>query len=104
MFLTKQTNISLRVMKHLALVPDELSTITDIAERYEISRNHLVKVVHQLAQRGYLTTVQGRGGGMSLAKASDEINVGEVVRAMEQTLDVVDCQAFNCSLGNSCIL
>ncbi|MGI9295261.1 MAG: Rrf2 family transcriptional regulator [Pseudomonadales bacterium] len=104
MQLTKYTDLSLRVMMHLALEPDELGTIKDIAERYRVSRNHLVKVVHQLVNLGYLKSVQGRGGGITLAKPAAKINVGKVVRQMENTLDVIDCAAANCPLTPSCIL
>lgn len=104
MQLTKYTDLSLRVMMHLALEPDQLGTIKDIAERYHVSRNHLVKVVHQLVNLGYLQSVQGRGGGITLAKPASKINVGKVVRQMENNLNVIDCEAANCPLTPSCIL
>ena len=104
MHLTKQTDISLRVLMHLALEPEELSTITQIAARHKLSRNHLMKVVHHLVGLGYLSSVRGRGGGISLARPAGRINVGEVVRATEATLDVVDCGAYECPLAGKCIL
>ena len=104
MQLTKQTDISLRVLMHLALEPSALSTITHIAGRHNMSRNHLMKVVHHLVGLGYVTSVRGRGGGISLARPAKEINVGEVVRATEATLDVVDCDAYECPLSKKCIL
>ena len=104
MQLTKHTDISLRVLMHLALEPDVLGTITDIAARHNMSRNHLMKVVHYLVGLGYLNSLRGRGGGISLAKPAAEINVGDVVRATEATLDVVDCDAYECPLARKCIL
>ncbi|MGI9285706.1 MAG: Rrf2 family transcriptional regulator [Pseudomonadales bacterium] len=104
MQLTKYTDLSLRVMMHLSLEPNQLDTIKDIAERYHVSRNHLVKVVHQLVNLGYLQSVQGRGGGITLAKPASKINVGKVVRQMEKSLNVIDCVAENCPLTPSCIL
>ncbi len=104
MQLTKHTDISLRVLMTLALEPEELGTITDIAARHNMSRNHVMKVVHHLVGLGYLNSVRGRGGGISLAMPASEINVGEVVRATEATLDVVDCDAYQCPLARKCIL
>jgi len=89
---------------HLATFPDELGTVKDIAERYNVSRNHLVKVVHRLSSLGYLDSIQGRGGGIALAMEAEDIVVGDVVRSMEATLDVIDCAAGNCPLLPQCLL
>lgn len=104
MQLTKHTDISLRVMMHLAAFPDELGTVKDISARYNVSRNHLMKVVHRLSGLGYIDSTQGRGGGITLARAAADINVGEVVRDMEATLDVIDCAGSNCPLTPGCLL
>ena len=104
MQLTKHTDISLRVLMHLAVEPEELGTITNIAARHNMSRNHLMKVVHHLVGLGYLNSVRGRSGGISLAKPASDINVGDVVRATETTLNVVDCDAYACPLARKCIL
>jgi len=104
MQLTKYTDLSLRVMMHLALEPEKLGTIKDISERYRVSRNHLVKVVHKLATLGYIESVKGRGGGIRLAMPANEINVGEVVRLTENTLVLIDCEGSGCPLTPSCLL
>lgn len=105
MQLTRYTDYSLRVLIYLAVYPEARVTITDIAQRYNISRNHLVKVVHYLANQGYILTTRGRHGGMGLAKKPEEINVGEVVRATEGTLEVIDCFTPNhCTILPSCVL
>src|SRR5665811_663562 len=62
MRLTVQTDYALRVLMHVALQNDDLVQIADIAKDFDISRNHLVKIVHLLSKRGYLKTVQGRNG------------------------------------------
>ncbi|MCR9262315.1 MAG: Rrf2 family transcriptional regulator [Pseudomonadaceae bacterium] len=79
-------------------------TVKDIAARYNVSRNHLVKVVHRLSSLEYLESTQGRGGGIALAMAPEDILVGDVVRNMEVTLDVIDCAAGNCPLLPACLL
>ena len=104
MHLTKHTDISLRVLMHLAAFPDELGTVKDISERYRVSRHHLVKVVHRLSGLGYLNTVQGRGGGISLALKPEEIQIGQVVRDMEASVEVIDCAGSNCPLTPGCLL
>lgn len=89
---------------HLAIENEELGTVGDIARRYNVSQNHLVKVVHRLVILGYLRSVRGRGGGIELAKAPEKINVGKVVRQMENTLEPIDCEGSACPLTPSCLL
>ncbi|MGS2724153.1 Rrf2 family transcriptional regulator [Porticoccus sp. GXU_MW_L64] len=104
MQLTKYTDLSLRVIMYLALHDNKRDTIKRIAERYQVSRNHLVKVVHQLATLGFIDSTQGRGGGIALAEAPENIIVGDVVRAMEQSLDIIDCEKETCPLRPACLL
>ena len=103
MQLTKHTDISLRVLMHLAFA-DKLVTAREIAVRYNVSRNHVVKVVHRLSGFGYVQSVRGRGGGVVLAHAPDDIVVGQVVRDMEATLEVIDCAKNDCPLTGGCLL
>lgn len=104
MQLTKYTDISLRVLMHLALNPEKRATITEISDIYNVSRNHLLKVVHQLAIQGYIVSTQGRGGGISLANGTENVTVGEIVREMEQSLELIDCEGSGCPLTPSCNL
>ena len=104
MQLTKHTDLALRVLIYLALYPDELHTISDIATRYGESKNHLVKVVHKLASKGYIVSVQGRGGGIKLYRPATDIVVGSVVSDIESTLSVIDCDANQCPLIPACLL
>ena len=91
MHITRYTDYSLRVLVYLAVQGDELATIQQIADSYEISKNHLMKVVHQLNKKGYIETVRGKKGGMRLQMAPEDINVGILVRETEQDLSVVEC-------------
>lgn len=61
MRLTTFTDYCLRALMFVALKGDELSTVDEIAERYKINRNHLVKVVFRLSQLGYLNTLRQMG-------------------------------------------
>jgi Rrf2 family nitric oxide-sensitive transcriptional repressor len=101
------TDYSLRVLMFLGAHPDRLSTISEIAEAYGISRNHLMKVVNRLSSVGYIETIRGKGGGMRLSRAPKMINLGDVVRHMEDRFDIVEC--FNekyqdCPLLPACTL
>lgn len=91
MQLTHYTDYSLRVLVYLTLKHDTSVTISEIADYYKISRNHLVKIVNNLANLGYITTIRGKGGGMHLALPADKINIGEVVRNVEPNFDIVEC-------------
>jgi len=100
MQLTLYSDYSLRVLIYLGTkAHSEPATITDIAQAFGISRNHLVKVVHNLGQLGYINTVRGKRGGMQLSRTPDKINLGEVVRHTEGNFDIVEC--FN-STSNTC--
>jgi len=104
MQLTRYTDYSLRVLMYLAINPDRLVTISEISEAYAISRNHLVKVVHELGARGYIHTQRGKLGGISLGGPPEDINIGDVVRHTEKTLDVVNCTAPACPILSACDL
>ena len=91
MRLTMYTDYSLRLLMYLALKPGSLATIQEVAESYGISRNHLMKVAHELGRAGFVETVRGRGGGLRLKRGADRIVVGEVVRATEDDFRLVEC-------------
>jgi len=107
MRLTLYTDYSLRVLLYLASKEEENVTITEIADFYKISRNHLVKVVHNLGLGGYIMTSRGRNGGLKLARPAKKIMVGELVRSTEPDLDLLEC--FNpvtdkCVISRTCSL
>jgi Rrf2 family transcriptional regulator, nitric oxide-sensitive transcriptional repressor len=101
MRLTNYTDYSLRTLMYLGLNRDRLVTIQDIADTYGISKNHLMKVVHQLGLAGFVETIRGRSGGLRLKKEPVDIILGEVVRGTEPDLLMVEC--FD-RLHNECIL
>ncbi|NEX91747.1 Rrf2 family transcriptional regulator [Caulobacter sp. 17J65-9] len=91
MRLTLYTDYAMRVLLYLGAHDDGLSSIADIAEAYDISRNHLMKVVQDLGRAGFVETVRGRGGGVRLARPADQIGLGEVLRTTEDSFRLVDC-------------
>lgn len=101
------TDYSLRVLLYLAYKNDQMVTITELADFYKISRNHLVKVVHNLGIQGYILTTRGKKGGLRLGHPANEIVIGDVVRKMEPDFDLLEC--FNkvtdhCVITNICSL
>jgi Rrf2 family nitric oxide-sensitive transcriptional repressor len=100
MKLTRFTDYSLRVLIYLGLKNDGRVTIKEISEAYNISRNHLMKVVSLLTRMGYVDARRGPGGGIALARPAQDIVVADVVRDMEDDLNLVECF---CEEG-SCII
>lgn len=107
MRLTVHTDYALRLLMYLALKPGKVATIREVAETYGISRNHLVKVAHELGRAGFVETLRGRGGGLRLARPPEAIGIGDVVRKMEEDFRLVECfdpQTDRCRIGPSCRL
>ncbi|MFS1513703.1 Rrf2 family transcriptional regulator [Chengkuizengella sp. SCS-71B] len=102
MRLTNYTDYTLRVLLYLATQPkDKISNIKEISETYGISNNHLMKVVYELGLLKLIHTIRGRGGGIKLASAPKDINIGWVVRQTENRSNIVEC--FD-KENNSCII
>jgi len=106
MRLTTMTDYALRLLMYVGQRPDRLCTISEVAGAYGISEAHLMKITHQLGLAGWLETVRGKGGGMRLAAAPADINLGEVVRSIEPDFSLVDCLTTgkSCTLTGSCRL
>ena len=107
MRLTVYTDYSLRLLIYAALKPDGLVNISEVADAYGISRNHLTKVVHQLGIAGFLETVRGKGGGLRLSRPSEMIRIGDVVRCTEPDMALTPCfQPIEapCPIVPSCLL
>lgn len=102
MQLTLYTDYSLRVLVYLSLNPERSSTISEIADFYQVSRNHLVKVVHNLSLKQHIISSRGKGGGLRLARAPELINIGAVIRDTEPNFHVVEC--FNGETPNTCVV
>jgi Rrf2 family nitric oxide-sensitive transcriptional repressor len=107
--LTTFTDYTLRVLISVgAKDAQEMSTIPEISRQYGISRNHLVKIVHHLSQKGYLTTSRGKGGGLRLAKPAAAIRIGDVIRDAENHFNLAPCfnaaQKGDCAIEPACAL
>ncbi len=100
MRLTRYTDYAMRVLLYLGRRPEEYCSIGEIARSYGISQNHLMKVVNDLVNAGYLESLRGRNGGVRLARPPGDINVGALVRHTEDDLDLVDCAS--CLIAPAC--
>ncbi|TWT09639.1 Rrf2 family transcriptional regulator [Reyranella sp. CPCC 100927] len=105
MRLTLHTDYALRLLMLLAMEPDDLHTVEEVARRYGISRNHLTKVTQTLVQAGFVESQRGRGGGLRLARLAEAINLGAVVRATEDGFALVECfdaEHNTCVIASAC--
>ena len=92
---------------YLALRKGESVTIQEVSDRFAVSKNHMVKISHQLTKAGLINSTRGRNGGVRLASPPESINVGDVLRATEDNFDLVEC--FNttkdhCAISGVCKL
>ncbi len=101
MRLTAFTDFALRALMRLAAEPDRSFSTNEIATEFGISRNHLIKVVRDLANGGFVSTQRGVGGGFRLARLPQSITLGQVVRALEGRHALVDCFRDD---GGDCVL
>ncbi len=107
MRLNLQSDYALRLLMCLAASDGRLITIRQVAERYSISENHLMKVAHVLGREGFIETVRGRNGGLRLARKPAAIGIGDVVRRTEADLALVECfpgGAAGCFIVPACRL
>lgn len=101
MRLTLFTDYGLRTLMRLAADPARTFTSDEIATAFAISRNHLVKIVRELAAAGFVRTQRGAAGGFVLARAPETITLGEVVRHLEAREALVECFRPD---GGHCVL
>lgn len=105
MKLTLHTDYALRMLIFLAIRDGRPATVSDVSKIYGLSRNHLLKVALNLGRLGYVRTARGRSGGIALARRPEEINLGQVVRHMEDGLALVDCMRAGdgtCAISPAC--
>jgi len=107
MQLTSYTDYSLRALLYLGMHSDRLVTISEISEFHGISRNHMVKVVHNLGKNGFIQTVRGKSGGVRLALKPEDIILADVVRLTEPHMNIQECfsrETNTCPLIDNCKL
>jgi Rrf2 family nitric oxide-sensitive transcriptional repressor len=107
MRLSDYTDYTLRVLMCCAREPGRRLTIAELAQSLQVSKNHLMKIVNDLARQGLLETTRGRGGGIRLLQAPEKIRIGDVLRNSETDFRMVECfeiESDTCTLTSSCRL
>ncbi|MCL4461627.1 MAG: Rrf2 family transcriptional regulator [Nitrospirae bacterium] len=107
MQLTLYTDYSIRVLLYLAAKTEGPATISEVADSFGISKNHLVKVVHNLSLNGYVRTTRGKKGGMVLGRDPKEISLGALIRETEPDFRLVEClgeELSECPIDQVCSL
>ncbi|SUI90354.1 Rrf2 family transcriptional regulator [Shewanella morhuae] len=106
MQLTRYTDFGVRTLMYLAIQPDRttLFRIAEITQVFDLSPNHISKIVHHLGKLGYLETIRGKMGGFRLGKPASEINLGQLVRSLENSLVAIDCSKPYCRFTPACKL
>lgn len=106
MRLSNFSDYSLRVLIYLAIKDKELSTVAEIADKYQISKNHLVKVVHNLSTSGIIESFKGKGGGIYLSLPPEQINIGKLIKNLESDSKLVECfgEHGQCVINPTCKL
>jgi Rrf2 family nitric oxide-sensitive transcriptional repressor len=105
MQLNRQTDFALRTLLFLAMAGGErLSNIDEIAEKFHIARNHLIKIVSKLAKLNYIKTLKGKGGGLRINPATLMVPLNEIVGNFEPSFKVIDCEQVDCPVTGICRL
>lgn len=107
MKLTQYSDLGFRLMMYLAMRNGEIVTIQEVSDRFAISKNHLVKISHQLTKSGLIESVRGRNGGVRLALPQGEINLEMILRVTEDGFDLVECfdlEHNQCVISDVCKL
>ncbi len=104
MQLTKHTDYAFRVLIYLAGMQEERTTIQAITEAFDVSKTHLMKVVNELANKGWIDSQRGKNGGIQLGTAADSISLKDVLVHMEKTLEPVNCETPMCRIKGVCQL
>jgi Rrf2 family nitric oxide-sensitive transcriptional repressor len=100
MKLTQYSDLGLRMLMYLALRYGNTSTIQEVSVRFAVSKNHMVKISHQLTKSGLIESTRGRYGGVRLARPPESISVEEALYASEENFDLVECFGAN----NHCVI
>lgn len=105
MKITTFSDCTLRILIFLAVSDDGLSSSREIATRYDISFHHVAKAAQWLVRQGYVSATRGKGGGLKLAEAPENIMIGDVIRRAEASTGLVECMRKRgkyCAIEGSC--
>lgn len=79
-------------------------TLTDIATRQTISLSYLEQLFSRLRKAGMVIGVRGPGGGYKLSRVAVEINIADIIAAVDEPIDATKCGGEgNCQDGLPCL-
>jgi len=104
MQLTKHTDFAFRALIYLATIEGELTTIKALTDRFSISQSHCMKIINKMSRIGWVKSVRGKNGGITLGCDPQTIVLADVVKVMETTLEQVNCSDPPCLILNACLL
>ncbi len=105
MQITKFTDLSLRVLMYLTHDANGATvTINEIAQQFDVPRNHLIKVVTRLNKLNWVITTRGRNGGLKLAMKASELKLGNILIELENKTSLINCAEPPCVLAGRCNL
>lgn len=102
MQLNKFTDYGLRILIHIAQPREQLYTIPELAEYFQISQNHLVKIVHFMAKQQFIITTRGKYGGLQIHPNALTMPLGEIIRILQDDPPIVNCAEPPCILRPTC--
>lgn len=91
MRLTLQTDYALRILMALGQANGRIVSVDELSKSFQVSKNHLMKTAQALIAAGFVASVRGRSGGIKLARPAHEINIGDVVAAIEPDFYMAEC-------------
>ncbi|WP_144211794.1 Rrf2 family transcriptional regulator [Shewanella donghaensis] len=106
MQLTRYTDYGIRILMYTAAQPkrETLFRIAEVTDVFELSSNHVAKIIHHLGKLGYIQTIRGKSGGFRLAVKPSDINLGKLVGELEPSLAPVNCSEPYCRFTPACSL
>ncbi|NOZ05942.1 MAG: Rrf2 family transcriptional regulator [Chloroflexi bacterium] len=105
MQLSRRGDYGIRAMLDIASMADGKRALThQVAERQDIPRVFLTKIIAQLTRAGLLRTYRGASGGVTLARSADMITLLDIVEAVEGPLALNRCtmRPSTCNLDDTC--
>lgn len=104
MQLTKHTDYAFRVLIYLISMEEERTTIQTITQTFDISKSHVMKVVNELVNKGWVSSTRGKNGGICLGVDPKTVSLKDVIVLMEKNLDPINCSSPVCYINGACTL
>jgi len=105
MQITKFTDLGLRVLMYLSQeVNGPVVTIHEIAQQFNVPKNHLIKVVTRLNKLNWISATRGRSGGLKIAANANQLKLGNILKELESKTTLINCNDPPCALSGRCNL